>query len=98
NGKRQTLRKEKNFSDNIEKSAKNLLRGRKEGYTFWHYAYVLGIGGWLLAIPIVGGAYLGKYLDGKIGSGGISWTLTCILIGIAMGIYNVWYFLMRKSR
>jgi ATP synthase protein I len=90
---------DKKFSDDIEKSAKELMKARKEKGTFWHYAYILGVGGWLLVIPIVAGAYLGKYLDRKIsGSGSISWTLTFIIIGIAVGIYNIWYFLIRKSQ
>jgi ATP synthase protein I len=89
---------DKRFSRDIEKSAKELKKGRKERSTFWHYAYVLSVGGWLFVIPVVGGAYFGKYLDRKIGAGGISWTLTFIIIGMAVGIYNVWYFLLRKSQ
>jgi ATP synthase protein I len=90
---------DKKFSEDIGKSAKELTEARKEKGTFWHYAYVLGVGGWLLALPIVGGAYLGKYLDRKMGgSGGISWTITFIIIGIAAGFYNLWYTFMRRSQ
>jgi ATP synthase protein I len=85
----------KTFSKDIEKSAKELMKARKEK-TFWHYASVIGVGGWLFVIPIVAGAYLGRYLDKKIG--GISWTITFIIIGIAVGIYNFWYFYLRKNR
>jgi ATP synthase protein I len=85
----------KNFSEDIEKSAKELLKARKEK-TFWHYASLIGVGGWLFVIPIVAGAYLGRYLDKKLG--GISWTITFIIIGIAVGIYNFWYFYLRKSK
>jgi ATP synthase protein I len=90
---------DKKFSEDIGKSAKELIEARKEKGAFWHYAYVLGIGGWLLALPIVGGAYLGKYLDRKTGGNGeISWTITFIIIGIAVGFYNLWYTFMRRSR
>jgi ATP synthase protein I len=85
----------KNFSEDIEKSAKELMKARKEK-TFWHYASLIGVGGWLFVIPIVAGAYLGRYLDKKLG--GISWTITFIIIGIAVGIYNFWYFYLRKSK
>jgi ATP synthase protein I len=85
----------KNFSEDIEKSAKELMKARKEK-TFWHYASFIGVGGWLFVIPIVAGAYLGRYLDKKLG--GISWTITFIIIGIAVGIYNFWYFYLRKSK
>jgi ATP synthase protein I len=89
---------DKRFSRDIEKSAKELKKGRKERSAFWHYAYVLSVGGWLFVIPVVGGAYFGKYLDKRIGGGGISWTLTFIVIGMAVGIYNIWYFLLKKSQ
>jgi ATP synthase protein I len=90
---------EKKFAKDIGKSAKELMEARKEKGTFWHYAYVLGVGGWLLALPIVGGAYLGKYLDKKIGAiSGISWTITFIIIGVAAGFYNLWYTFMKRSQ
>jgi ATP synthase protein I len=87
------------FSKDIDKSAKGLMKARKEKGTFWRYVYVLGIGGWLLALPIVGGAFLGKYLDKKfVGSGSISWTITFIIIGVIAGIYNVWYTFIKRSQ
>jgi ATP synthase protein I len=86
----------KKFSGQIEKSARGLLKAREEKSGFWHYASVFGIGGWLFAIPVVAGAYLGRYLDGKI-AGGRSWTLTFIILGIAAGIYNLWHFLIGKG-
>lgn len=87
------------FSKDVGKSAKELMNARKEKGTFLHYAYVLGVGGWLLALPIVGGAYLGKYLDKKIGiSGGTSWTITFIILGIAVGFFNLWYNFMKRSQ
>jgi len=84
------------FSEEIEKSAKELMEARKEK-TFWHYASIIGVGGWLFVIPIIAGAYLGRYLDKRF-VGGISWTITFIIIGIAAGIYNFWFFYMRRTR
>jgi len=89
--------KSKKFSEDIDKSAKELLKARREKKDFWHYASIVGAGGWLFVIPVVGSAYLGRYLDKKLGSG-ILWTAALIVIGIAIGIYNVWYFLIRKSQ
>jgi ATP synthase protein I len=89
--------KNKKFSEKVEKSAEELMKARKEKSGFWHYAQILGVGGWLFVIPIVAGAYLGRYMDEKTG-GDISWTITLIIIGMAVGIYNIWYFLLRKSQ
>jgi ATP synthase protein I len=86
------------FPRDIHKSARELMKARREKRTFWRYAYLLGVGGWLFVIPVVGGAYLGKYLDGKFGDRGISWTLTFLILGIAFGVYNVWRFFTREFR
>lgn len=84
------------FSKNIEKSAKELVKARKEKTGFWHYASMIGAGGWLFVVPVVAGAYLGRFLDNKM-KGDISWTLTFIILGIGVGIYNIWYFYVRNS-
>ena len=87
------------FSQDIGKSAKELMDARKKKDTFVHYAYVLGVGGWLLALPIVGGAYFGKYLDRKTGGAvEISWTITFIIIGIAVGFFNLWYTFLKRPQ
>ena len=89
-------KKAKKFPDEIEKSASGLMRAREKKSSFWRYAYTIGVGGWLFVLPVVGGAYLGHYLDGKM-KGGISWTITFIIIGMATGIYNVWLFYFRRQ-
>ena len=89
--------KNKRFSEKVEKSAEELSKAREEKSRFWHYAEILGVGGWLFVIPVVAGAYLGRYIEERT-KGDISWTITFIIIGIAVGVYNVWYFLIRKSQ
>ncbi len=84
------------LSREVEKAARELKKARGEK-SFWQYASLLGVGGWLFVLPILGGAYLGKYLDAKL-HGGTSWTMTGILLGIALGVYNVWYFYIKRSR
>ncbi len=76
------------FSREIEESGRRLAEARRARPTVWRYAALLGAGGWLLVVPVVGGAYLGRYLDQRHVGGGQSWTLTLILLGLAVGIYN----------
>ncbi|MEJ2695369.1 MAG: AtpZ/AtpI family protein [Candidatus Sulfobium sp.] len=89
--------KNRKFSRKVEQSAEELRKARKEKSRFWHYAQMLGVGGWLFVIPVVAGAYIGRYIDEKT-RGDTSWTITFIIIGIAVGIYNIWYFLLRDSQ
>lgn len=86
------------FSRDIEKSARELLVARKEKSSFWRSANVLSISGWVFVIPVVGGAYLGRYLDKKLHGEGVSWTITLLMLGIVVGIYNVWYLFVRKHQ
>ena len=48
-------------------------------------------------VPVVGGAYLGRWLDGRGVGGGQSWTLTLILLGLGLGVYNFWSYYRRGS-
>jgi ATP synthase protein I len=86
------------FPREVDKSAREIIKARRESRTFWRYVYLLGAGGWLFVIPVVGGAYLGKYLDNRFGGQGISWTITFLVLGIALGLYNVWRFFAREFR
>jgi ATP synthase protein I len=79
----------------VQRSAQELARARREK-GFWHHTAILGVGGWLFVLPVVAGAYLGRFLDGRV-PGTISWTITCILLGVALGIYNVWDYYQRRS-
>ncbi len=82
------------LTSEVEKSVADISRARREK-GFWHYASLLGVGGWLIVLPVVAGAYLGKYLDKRVHAG-ISWTITCMLLGFALGAYNVWEYYFRR--
>jgi ATP synthase protein I len=85
------------LSKKVEESAREVKEAERQKSRLWRYASVIGISGWLFAIPVVAGAYLGRYLDANLPAG-ISWTITLIILGIALGIYNVWYFYVRKHK
>ena len=84
------------FSQDIGKKIRQLMKSRVDKAGFWSYAAAIGGGGWLFVMPVIAGAYLGRYLDKKVPAG-ISWTLTFMLLGIAAGAYNIWYFYFRRS-
>ncbi len=57
----------------------------------------LGTLGLLLALPIVAGAYLGEWLDRHARGYSVSWTVTGILLGVAVGALNVWLFVRERG-
>jgi ATP synthase protein I len=58
------------------------------------YGGTLGL---LFTVPLVAGAYLGRWLDTLAPGYSVRWTLSLILLGIALGIYNVLHFLRDKT-
>lgn len=85
------------FTREIEDAGRKLAAARKNRRSGWRHAALLGAGGWLLVVPVVGGAYLGRWLDARHAGGGQSWTLTLILIGLGVGIYNFWVYYRRGA-
>lgn len=57
------------------------------------YGGTLGL---MLVVPIILGAYLGRWLDSLFAGYSIRWTVSLIVLGIGLGGYNVWYFLREK--
>ncbi|MFI3158189.1 MAG: AtpZ/AtpI family protein [Methylococcaceae bacterium] len=54
----------------------------------------IGMLGLVMILPIIGGVYLGHWLDDKVEGYSIHWTLSLLCTGLVVGIFNV-YFLIR---
>lgn len=51
--------------------------------------------GLLLVVPLLIGAYLGRWLDAHLEGYAVHWTLSLLLLGLFVGIYNAYRFLKR---
>jgi ATP synthase protein I len=51
-----------------------------------------GTVGLLFVVPIVAGAYLGRWLDERATGYSVHWTVNLILLGLAVGAFNVYRF------
>ncbi len=89
-------REDNGFREEIESSVRDYKASKKKRKDFWKYLSRVTVIGWLFVIPVVAGAYLGRYLDARYASN-TSWTITLIIIGVAVGIYNVWHFIGGKG-
>jgi ATP synthase protein I len=70
-----------------------MKRAEEERPTLLAQTAVLGTLGLLFVVPVVAGAYLGRWLDGLAGAYSIRWTVSLIVLGIGVGAANVWLFL-----
>jgi ATP synthase protein I len=53
----------------------------------------LGTLGLLFVLPVVGGAYLGSWLDSRLEGYAVHWTLSLIFLGVFIGGLNVYLFI-----
>ena len=51
------------------------------------------LSGLFLILPVVGGAYLGRWLDTSYKGYSLSWTVNLILLGVVFGAVNVYFFI-----
>ncbi len=60
----------------------------------WYEALRLTTLGWELALPIVGGALIGHYLDRRLETHP-TFTLGLLALGVGVGVYNLWQMIRR---
>ena len=86
------------LGEEVGRHAERKLRARREQRrTAWFGLGMFGLVGWSVAIPTLAGTALGLWMDGRW-PGRHSWTLTFLLIGVALGCLNAWYWVKQESR
>ncbi len=76
---------------------RKLKAQRRVTQTVWSGLGMMGLVGWSVAVPTLLGAALGIWLD-KSYPGVHSWTLTLLIIGLAMGCLNAWHWVAKEDR
>jgi ATP synthase protein I len=59
-----------------------------------HMTFLRGLGlvgsvGWMVVVPALLGAFLGRWIDRRL-STGISWTLSLLFLGLVLGCTSAW--------
>ncbi|MBO0797522.1 MAG: AtpZ/AtpI family protein [Blastocatellia bacterium] len=63
--------------------------GRSRYLSFWQGLGLIGAVGWMVVLPAVAGAFAGRWLDQRFEKG-IFWTLSLLIIGLALGCFSAW--------
>lgn len=87
------MKTEEKLKSEVQKDVDRLEKAKREKRTLLAQTVYLGTLGLMLALPIVGGAYLGSWLDDKLKGYSVSWTITLILLGVFVGAMNVYLFI-----
>jgi len=86
---------ENGFVHEIRRQAERVERGRRQG--FWGGMATVGAIGWMVSLPAVLGAWLGRWIDGRAGTG-IFWTLSLLTLGLAAGCISAWRHVQREMK
>jgi ATP synthase protein I len=81
----------------VEQQAKRMQRAERERQTLLAQTVYLGTLGLMFVLPVVGGAYLGHWLDGKLAGYSMRWTLSLLFLGIVIGAFNVYWLIRRQE-
>ncbi|MFO7973328.1 MAG: AtpZ/AtpI family protein [Candidatus Hydrogenedentota bacterium] len=99
NPEEQEREREARFGAAVSKKAERKIRGRQERErAIWSWLGMMGLVGWSVSIPTLAGLALGVWLDKRLPGETISWTLTFLIIGVALGCLQAWYWVQRESR
>ena len=63
----------------------------------WFGLGMMGLIGWSVAIPALAGTALGIWLDSHH-PGSHSWTLTLLIVGLALGCFNAWHWVDKEDK
>ena len=77
----------------IDRQARRMKKAESERPTLLSQTIYLGTLGLLFVLPVIGGAYLGKWLDEMVAGYSIRWTVGLIVTGVIIGAMNVYFFI-----
>ena len=92
-----TKKQQEDLPDIIHHKVRQHLKAtkKKRGSLFFGLG-LFGTIGWTIAIPTLLGTLLGRKLD-SLYHGQISWTITCMLTGMAIGCLVAWRWLTKEG-
>lgn len=74
------------------------IEARRQGErSAWFGLGMFGLVGWSVAVPALVGVAIGLWIDSQWPSR-FSWTLMLLVLGVAIGCLNAWWWVQRESR
>jgi ATP synthase protein I len=76
----------------IDEQVERLKQAERDRPTLLAQTTYIGTLGLLFVLPVIGGAYLGRWLDGMLAGYSMRWTLSMIFLGLVVGAMNVYLY------
>jgi ATP synthase protein I len=77
----------------VERQVRRMKKAERERPTLIGQTVYIGTLGLLFVLPVIGGAYLGEWLDSLAAGYSVHWTVSLILIGVVVGALNSYLFI-----
>ncbi|MGD2119466.1 MAG: AtpZ/AtpI family protein [Chromatiales bacterium] len=83
----------KDLSKQVERQVKRMQKAERERPNLLSETVYLGTLGLLFVLPVLGGLYLGLWLDERLNTFSSHWTVSLLLLGVMLGALNVYLFI-----
>jgi ATP synthase protein I len=87
-----TTNAERKLKERIRMQTLRMKQAERDRPTLLGQTVFLGTLGLLFVVPVVIGAYVGQWLDEFMEGYSIHWTMSLIMLGVAIGAVNVYLF------
>lgn len=84
--------RQQKLEQSVERQVRRMKQAEKERRTLIVQTVYLGTVGILFVLPVIAGAYLGRWLDALTQGYQVRWTVSMICLGIVVGAVNVYLF------
>ena len=80
------------LQERIDEQVERLKQAERDRPTLLAQTTYIGTLGLLFVLPVIGGAYLGRWLDSMMAGYSMRWTLSMIFLGLVVGAINVYLY------
>jgi len=87
------MKSENGLKKQVERQARRIQKADKERPTLLAQTVYAGMLGLLFVLPVIGGAYLGNWIDNQLSGYSVRWTTSLIILGVMIGGMNVYLFI-----
>jgi ATP synthase protein I len=84
------MKSENQLKDEVARQIRRMKQAEHDRPTLLRQTVYLGTLGLLFVMPVIVGAYVGRWLDGLSAGYSMRWTLSLIVLGVGVGAVSVY--------
>lgn len=90
------MNRQQQLKKRIDTQIERMKQAEKDRPNLLSQTVYIGTLGLVMVLPIIGGAYLGHWLDGLVTGYSMRWTLSLLVSGVVVGFFNVYFLIKNK--